>query len=55
MRRNRGEMFWEDVPPSFGAGMSDAKKINEKIFSAAVDGFQTMERHTTTNQKWLTQ
>ena len=42
-------------PVVWGGILSDAKKINEKIYSVAVDGCQTMERHTTTNQKWLTQ
>jgi hypothetical protein len=49
----RAKHYGRTLPRRLGREIERRKK-NEQ-YSVAVDGCQTMERHTTTNQKWLTQ
>ena len=54
-REDFGEWMMRSFPRRSGQRIERYKNINDKIYFVVVDGRQTIERHTTTNQKWQKQ
>jgi hypothetical protein len=50
-----GERMMRSFPHCPGQQIERRKNINDEVYFAAVDCRQTIERHTTTNQKWQKQ